>query len=48
VQLRHEIVYEIYFSVYGIDDHGKKMTVPGPGAMRLMRRKKAIFIPSVS
>jgi hypothetical protein len=47
ITLRHEMVTDVFFSVYDLDENGKKMAKPGPGALRLMRRKRAIIIPFV-
>jgi hypothetical protein len=48
IQVSHQLVAEVFFSVWGINDQGETMVRPGPGGLQVMRFKKPVVVPSVS
>ena len=48
IQVSHNLVQEVYFSVYGEDQLGRRMARPMDGGLRVMRIKRSVVVPSVS
>jgi len=49
VRVSHNLVYEIYFSVFGKNGSGTQMPpVPGQGDLQVMRRSLDTIIPQAS
>lgn len=48
LRLSHHFVAEIFFSVHGEDDRGRKLSKPGPAGLRFFRISKPVVVPSVS
>lgn len=46
IKVAHELVAEVYFSVWGEDDTGRTLPSPGPGGLRVLRATKPIILPS--
>ncbi|BEI91598.1 uncharacterized protein CcaverHIS019_0404180 [Cutaneotrichosporon cavernicola] len=46
ITVTHNLVLEVFFSVWGEDDRGEPMKVPGPGGLRLLRVSRPITLPS--
>lgn len=46
ITVSHHLVLEVFFSVYGEDDRGEKMRIPGPGGLRMLRVSRPITLPS--
>lgn len=46
LRLSHQFIAEIFFSVHGEDDRGRKR--PGGGGLRFLRMSKPVVVPSVS
>jgi hypothetical protein len=42
----HNLVLEVFFSVWGEDDRGEPMKLPGPGGLRMLRVSRPITLPS--
>lgn len=42
------MIYEIFFSVFGVTGGGVPMPVPGQGGIQLMRRVMDVVLPQVS
>lgn len=40
------LVYEVYFSVWGQDNMGLLMDIPGPGGLRFLQVTKPLILPS--
>jgi hypothetical protein len=40
------LVYEVYFSVWGEDQTGQPMAVPGPGGLRFLQVTRPLILPS--
>lgn len=47
LRLSHSFIAEIFFSVYGEDDRGRKLDKPGSGGLRFFRVSKPVVVPSV-
>lgn len=48
IRVTHNINLEVFFSVFGEDDRGQKMKIPGPGGLRMLRISRPVILPSVS
>lgn len=48
IKVSHSLVSEIYFSVWGEDDRGIELSIPGPGGLRFLRIEKPVILPSCS
>ncbi|KAL1405312.1 hypothetical protein Q8F55_008939 [Vanrija albida] len=46
INVSHALVLEVFFSVYGEDDKGQPMKVPGPGGLRMLRVSRPVVLPS--
>jgi hypothetical protein len=48
IRVSHFLDIDIYFSSYGIGAKGERLRYPGQGAVRVMRVRRKIMLPSVS
>lgn len=48
ITVSHKLILEVFFSVYGEDDRGRKLKSPGPGGLRMLRISRPAMIPSCS
>ncbi|KLT41789.1 hypothetical protein CC85DRAFT_247074 [Cutaneotrichosporon oleaginosum] len=48
ITVTHNLVLEVFFSVWGEDDRGEAMKLPGPGGLRMLRVSRPITLPSVN
>lgn len=48
ISVKHSIVLEVAFSVWGEDDLGNKMDIPTFGGLRLLKVSRPVIVPSVS
>lgn len=48
ISVKHSMVLEVAFSVWGEDDLGNKMDIPTFGGLRLLRVSRPAVVPSVS
>jgi len=48
IRVSHNLIFELFFSVYGEEASGKPMSVPNPGALRLLKWVRPIIIPGCS
>ncbi|CAK9786974.1 unnamed protein product [Cutaneotrichosporon oleaginosum] len=46
ITVTHNLVLEVFFSVWGEDDRGEAMKLPGPGGLRMLRVSRPITLPS--
>jgi hypothetical protein len=46
ITVTHNLVLEVFFSVWGEDDRGEPMKLPGPGGLRMLRVSRPITLPS--
>lgn len=48
ITVSHKLILEVFFSVFGEDDRGRKLKSPGPGGLRMLRISRPAMIPSCS
>ncbi len=48
VRVTHSLITEIFFSVHGEDQYGRKMNPVAAGGLRVMRASRPVVLPSVS
>lgn len=46
--MEHELISEVYFTVLGEDESGRRISAKAPGEIRIVRRSLKVIMPSVS
>jgi hypothetical protein len=46
IHVSHNLVLEVFFTVWAEDDRGGKMRIPGPGGLRMLRVSRPAIVPS--
>ncbi|ORY31277.1 hypothetical protein BCR39DRAFT_527254 [Naematelia encephala] len=46
IRVSHALITEVFFAVYGETDSGKKMPIPGPGGLRVLKISRPVMVPS--
>lgn len=48
ITVSHELLVEVFFTMFGQDQQGRAMKHPAPGGSRLLKIKRDVIVPSVS